>query len=107
MEAIVRNDLAELEDSIAAQEDLSQQLSALAGHLREEPSALKAAGTSLQAQIEQAGAELHRLNLRYSILLDHSSRSVAIMASLFNSFRGQIQEGTGAGSKQQTWSCQM
>jgi hypothetical protein len=108
MQAIVRNDLPELEDSISTQQDLSQQLSALAGELRSEAPSLKepVGHTPVMAQIKSAAAELRRLNLRYSILVEHSSRSVAMMASLFNSFRGQIQEATGARLKQQTWSCQ-
>jgi chromosome segregation ATPase len=116
MQAIVRNDLPELEDSISTQQDLSQQLSALAGELRSEAHSLKEPArdtpvqtqiqAQIQAQIKSAAAELRRLNLRYSILVEHSSRSVAMMASLFNSFRGQIQEATGARLKQQTWSCQ-
>jgi FKBP-type peptidyl-prolyl cis-trans isomerase (trigger factor) len=108
MQAIVRNDLPELEDSISIQQDLSQQLSALAGELRSEAHSLNepAGHTPMKAQIESAAAELRRLNLRYSILVEHSSRSVAMMASLFNSFRGQIQEASGARLKQQTWSCQ-
>ncbi|HTV16403.1 MAG TPA: hypothetical protein VME68_16915 [Acidobacteriaceae bacterium] len=108
MQAIVRNDLADLEESIGTQQDLSRQLSALAEHLRADSPGLRAAtrNHTLQPQIDQAAAELRRLNLRYSILVEHSSRSVAMMASLFNSFRGQLQEGTGDRSKQQTWSCQ-
>jgi hypothetical protein len=109
MQAMVRNDLAELEDSIAIQQELSQRLSGLACQLRAPAPALGSpdADEPLRAQVQAASAELQKLNLRYSILLEHSSRSVAMMASLFNSLRGQIQEGTGARSKQQTWSCQV
>lgn len=109
MQAMVRNDLADLEDSIASQQELSRRLSALAGELRAATPSLAAhsADEGLQGQIRCAAAELNKLNLRYSILLEHSSRSVAMMASLFHSFRGQIQEGAGAGSQHQTWSCRV
>jgi hypothetical protein len=30
-----------------------------------------------------------------------------LMASLFNSFQGQLQEASGPRFKHQTWSCQM
>ena len=58
-------------------------------------------------QIHGAAETLQTLNQRYSALLQHSSRSVALMVSLFSSFRGQIQEASGPRLKQQTWSCQM
>ena len=50
---------------------------------------------------------LKRLNLRYAILLKYSSRSVALMAALFNSYKGQFQEASGTRLKHQTWSCRM
>jgi len=58
-------------------------------------------------QIRIASDQLQRLNQRYAALLQHSSRSVALMASLFGSFKGQFQEASGPRLKQQTWSCQM
>jgi hypothetical protein len=58
-------------------------------------------------QIHSASDSLHRLNQRYAALLQHSSRSVALMTALFNSLRGQIQEASGPRLKYQTWSCQM
>jgi len=109
MQAIVRNDLPELEDSIAIQQELSERLTALASSMRAERRPLLTplpADAALQTQIRSAATELQQLNLRYSLLLEHSGRSVAMMASLFNSFRGQIQKGAGAGS-QQTLSCRV
>jgi hypothetical protein len=58
-------------------------------------------------QIRAADDTLQSLNRRYAALLQHSSRSIALMASLFSSFQGQIQEDSGSRLKQQTWSCQM
>jgi len=58
-------------------------------------------------QVLVAGDTLQKLNRRYAALLQHSSRSVALMASLFNSYKGQIKEASGPRLKHQTWSCQM
>jgi hypothetical protein len=58
-------------------------------------------------QIFAANDTLQALNQRYSILLRLSSHSVALMASLFSSFKGQFQEASGPGLKHQTWSCRM
>ncbi|HVU46805.1 MAG TPA: hypothetical protein VHD85_11800 [Terracidiphilus sp.] len=112
MDAMSRNDLQEFEDSIASQQDLSEQLSRLADELSAAsqptyPLPSQSADSDLMHEIRTATGELQRLNFRYSILLEHSSRSVALMASLFTSFQGQLQEASGPGLKHQTWSCQM
>jgi hypothetical protein len=112
MEAMSCNDLRELEDSVANQQDLSQQLSSLADELSASsqpsyPVPPQSSDSDLMQEIHTATGELQRLNFRYSILLEHSSRSVAMMASLFTSFRGQLQEASGARLKHQTWSCQV
>jgi len=112
MDAMARNDLQELEDSVASQQALSQQLSRLAGELSasSEPSypiPFQSTDADLMGEIRSATGELSRLNFRYSILLEHSSRSVALMTSLFTSFRGQLQEDSGARLKHQTWSCRI
>jgi flagellar biosynthesis/type III secretory pathway chaperone len=105
MHAIADNNLPELEDSVAAQQSLSERLSALANAFRAPAPHTAPVSGSLGAEIRAAQNQLQQLNLRYSILLEHSSRSVAMMASLLNSFRGQIQEAPGARPKHQTWSC--
>ncbi|MGB6720815.1 MAG: hypothetical protein WBE72_08485 [Terracidiphilus sp.] len=112
MQAMAHNDLEAIEESIANQQELSRQLNSLADELSapvpERPTATpESIDPDLMLEIRAAAAELEKLNLRYSILLKHSSRSVALMASLFSSFRGQFQEASGARLKQQTWSCQM
>jgi hypothetical protein len=112
MQAIAHNQLAELEESIASQQALSARLGELANELCV-PLEAKAAISrplidgQLEQQIRAASGTLQTLNHRYAILLQHSSRSVALMASLFGSFKGQIQEASGPGLKHQTWSCQM
>ena len=114
MKAISSNNLRELEDSVSNQQDLSARLSQLASELRPIPALSNAFETDLRGnstasdlmpEIRAAAAKLERLNLRYSYLLQYSSRSVMLMASLFNSFKGQLKEGSGDRSKLQTWSC--
>jgi hypothetical protein len=112
MQAIAHNQLAELEESIACQQVLSARLGELANELCVPLEAKPAISRplidgQLEQQIRAASGTLQTLNHRYAILLQHSSRSVALMASLFSSFKGQIQEASGPGLKLQTWSCQM
>jgi hypothetical protein len=108
MRAISGNNLVELEDSVANQQALSLELGEIADDLRDQalaqlPAAVDTIDPDLMREIRDAAGELKRLNLRYSILLKYSSRSVAMMAALFNSFRGQFQETTGAGLQHRTW----
>jgi len=112
MQAIARNSLPGLEDSIANQQVLSARLSKLADDLCVPLEANPAIAQSssdgpLMHQIRAASLSLQRLNQRYAALIRHSSRSVAMMASLFGSFNGQFQEASGPRLKHQTWSCQM
>ena len=112
MQAISANNLPELEDSVATQQDLSTRLSRRASQLREPAAApsrpaYDSIPSDLMLEISAAAAELQQLNLRYAFLLQHASRSVALMASLFNSYKGQLKEVPGARLKMQTWSCQV
>jgi hypothetical protein len=111
MRAIASNNLPELEDSVATQQTLCCRLSALSEQvgtaLRHPPTDHRSVDPELMRQVAEAANELKTLNLRYSLLLKHSSRSVGLMAALFNSYRGQIQEASGARPKVQTWSCRM
>jgi hypothetical protein len=112
MRAIANNAVSDLEESVTNQQILCARLIKLAGELslpvEDYPSAsIGAIDEDLMHQIWAASGTLHQLNQRYAALLQHSSRSVALMTSLFSSFQGQIQEVSGPGSKHQTWSCQM
>ena len=112
MQAIAQNDVSDLEESIANQQVLSARLSKLANELcvpLEAKPAISHAilDAGLTQQIRSANETLQNLNQRYAALLQHSSHSVALMASLFNSFKGQFQEASGPRLKHQTWSCQM
>ncbi len=112
MHAIARNGLSELEESVSNQQALSTRLgmlvNGLCAPLESDPSGQEdVVGTELAGQIRGANHTLHTLNKRYAALLRHSSHSVDMMVSLCKSFTGNIQEGSGAGSKHQTWSCRM
>lgn len=112
MSAIVANDLAELEDSIAQQQALSVRLSGVAGEpASAAPLRRTAAGAGMEAglgeQIRAAAISLDSLNRRYAALLEHASSSVAMMVSLFRSFQGEIREGAGPRLHQATWSCRV
>jgi flagellar biosynthesis/type III secretory pathway chaperone len=111
LQSIADNDIAELEDSIAGQQSLAEQLASLAHHrgaLALQPSHAEsnAVDPDFAPQIRAAAEQVQTLNLRYSILLQHASRTVALMASMFRSFQGQIQEDSGARLHHATWSCQ-
>jgi hypothetical protein len=112
MQAIAQNCLAEFEESVEAQQTLSSRLTELAQELSA-PLGTDTAETEASLEndmtnlIQSASGTLQKLNLRYAALLEHSSRSVALMASLFSSFKGQFQEASGPRLKHQTWSCQM
>jgi len=96
MQAMALNNLEELEESVANQQDLSNQLSRLADELNapassDRPVSRKLIDSDLMTEIRAAARDLEKLNLRYSILLKLSSRSAALMASLFGSLRGNFR----------------
>jgi hypothetical protein len=112
MQAISQNSLSPLEDSVANQQVLATRLQELANDLSKpfEDRSVVSEGVGdevLMREIHGASKTLQTLNQRYSALLKLSSHSVGLMVSLFSSFRGQIQEGTGPRLEHQTWSCQV
>lgn len=112
LHAISHNALSELEESVAEQQVLSARLRVLAGEVSPSkganPVTLRTGiDRELKSQIVVAAEALQKLNRGYAAVLQHSSHSVALMMSLLDSFKGQIQEASGPRSKYQTWSCQM
>lgn len=112
IQAIAGNALSDFEESVDKQQLLSARLADLAKDLcvplEAQPAILSAViDEDMFRQIRAADETLQSLNRQYAALLQHSSRSIALMASLFSSFQGQIQEVSGSRLKQQTWSCQM
>lgn len=127
MQAITQNALPDLEESVSNQQMMSARLLVLAetlsGPLKSNPVRPNPITASLVAvnpvrssinidadmmqQVRVANESLQKLNRRYAALLEHSSRSVAMMSSLFGSLQGQFKEASGPRLKHQTWSCQM
>jgi phosphoglycerate-specific signal transduction histidine kinase len=112
MQAISRNSLPDFEESVRKQETLSARVTDIAKELNVfartgADSHLPHTSDSLMSEIKAASSTLQTLNQRYGALLQHSSRSVALMVSLFDSFRGNLREGNGSRPKLQTWSCQI
>jgi len=112
MKAIAQNALPDLEESVASQQVMSARLLVLADELSVPLKSESAASPikidhDMMLQVRDAGDALQTLNRRYAALLQHSSRSVALMASLFSSFQGQFKEASGPRLKHRTWSCQM
>ena len=112
MSAISQNSASAFEESLANQEAFSTRLLELADDIsktkQQNPGAgIPVAGDGLSGEIQSASNSLQMLNRRYSALLKFSSHSVALMVSLFSSFQGQLQEGSGSRLKVQTWSCRV
>lgn len=112
MRAISQNSLSTLEESVASQQVLAARLHELASDLSKpvDDRSVAASGVGdegLMGEIRGASETLQTLNRRYAALLKLSSHSVGMMVSLFSSFRGQIQEGSGPRLEHQTWSCQV
>jgi|SRR5271170_6894036 len=112
MGAIASNALEQFEESVARQQILSARLAALADQLSLPLEAGFATPPvpvdhDLTQQILVVGDSLQKLNRVYAALLHHSSRTTAMMVSLFASVRGQFQEVSGPRLKYQTWSCRM
>lgn len=112
MSAISENSIQALEGSLANQEAFSTRLVELADDLSKPvpQGAVTVRGSAdddLLQRVNAASNELQSLNRRYSALLKFSSRSVAMMVSLFSSYQGQIQEASGPRLKLQTWSCRI
>src|ERR1017187_10860320 len=84
MQAIARNALTDFEESIDNQQVLSTRLARLADDLsvslQTQPAIARASmDEDMTRQIRSAGDTLQQLNRRYAALLQHSSRSVALM----------------------------
>ena len=130
MQAIAHNRLPDLEDSVSSQQWMSAKLLSLANEISPSfkpvsasarahaaathPDA-EATNADVMRQVQVANDALQKLNRRYAALLEHSSRSIALMASLFGGYQGQFErpypqqtkEASGPRPKHQTWSCRM
>jgi hypothetical protein len=112
MDAIARNAITTLQESVAKQEMLCAVLANLAHTIGEpvtssERLSLVLTDNSVARKIRAASMAIQDLNLQYAALLKHSGRSIALLVSLCRSHTGQLQEAGGSRSKRQTWSCEM
>jgi hypothetical protein len=112
MDAIARNAITTLQESVAKQEMLCAVLANLAHTIGEPVTAserlsLVLTDHSVARKIRATRMAIQDLNLQYAALLKHSGRSIALLVSLCRSHTGQIQEAGGSRSKRQTWSCEM
>jgi hypothetical protein len=112
MDAIAGNAIPKFQESVARQEMLCASLAAMANtvgegfHSSRQPK-LSGIDPAVEFKIRAASNAISELNLQYSALLKHSSRSIALLALLCRSYSGQIQEARGPRLKHQTWSCEM
>jgi hypothetical protein len=112
MDAIAGNAIPRFQESVARQEMLCASMAAMANTVGEgfrsskEPT-LSGIDPVIALKIRAASKAICELNLQYSALLKHSSRSIALLAMLCRSYTGQIQEARGPRLKHQTWSCEM
>lgn len=112
MECIADSALTPLQECISRQEALCAELVLLVKALKPgTPSTALASPANVDptmaVRVREAGESLRQTNLEYSALLKHSSRSLALLSSLCNTYTGQQQEARGPRSKYQTWSCEM
>jgi len=91
--AIARNDLAQLQNSIAAQEVLCRELTSTPM-----PVSALAAEPTLLAEIRATRKELAQLNRIYAAVLKKAQRSTALMTALYRSFgQGYAKDAPPAG----------
>jgi hypothetical protein len=109
MQAIAHNRLPDLEESVSSQQHMSAELLRLSGEIT--PSTLSAQrdrapghrcgpiDADLIAQVRAANDALQKLNRRYAALLEHSSRSIALMAALFSGYQGNSSNSSRSKSR--------
>jgi len=112
MDAIAGNAIPKFQESVARQEMLCASLAAMAntvgdGFSSSKEPKLSGIDTAIELKIRAASKAICELNLQYSALLKHSSRSIALLSLLCRSYTGQFQEARGPRLKHQTWSCEM
>jgi hypothetical protein len=112
MDAIARNAINNLQESVAKQEMLCAVLASLANSIgapatSSERMPLGLSDNSVARKIQATTTVIQDLNLQYAALLKHSGRSIALLVSLCRTHTGQFQEAGLSRLKRQTWSCEM
>jgi hypothetical protein len=111
MKAVANNSLDALKESIANQEFLCANLAASGfadGRLKQlSQSPLPVSESAIDITIFEASNTIRQLNLQYAALLKHSGRTINLLSALCSSHTGTSNQIHIAGSKQQTWSCEI
>jgi len=100
--AIERNDLAQLQSSVAAQESLCCELTGVQWPLL--PGAMESA---LLDEIRATQMELAQLNRVYAAVLKRAQRSAALMTALYRSFGQGYAKDAPPPAEKQTLSCEV
>jgi hypothetical protein len=112
MDAVAANALSRFQESVAKQERLCFDLVQMANAVGQGYPSVRDASQgnvepAVDREIQLASEALCRVNLSYAALLQHSGRSIALLASLCRNHLGQSEEVRGSRWKRQTWSCEM
>ena len=112
MDAIAANALPRFQESVATQEMLCASLAKMTNKVSEslrspEQTLPSTPEIGIESKIHSATVAVRGLNLKYSALLRHSGRSIALLSLLCKSHMGRFQEDRGTRLKHQTWSCEM
>ncbi len=112
--AVVRQDLAALHNSLALQEVSCRRLANLRyrsgerlTRLLELPEPEDGLDSNLLLRIKSAAASLLALNRGYSALLTHSGDTLRLLAGLYRSYYGSSQPTASSGNGVRTWSCEL
>lgn len=108
MDAIAENAPDKVKASVAMQEMLCTEATAMANALmglaRADASQL---GPAMTLEIKRTQQEVDGLMLRYRMLLEHSSKSIEVLSSLCNSYGAGSSRGAYPGMACRTWSCEV
>ena len=100
--AIERNDLGQLQGSVAAQESLCCELTSVNW-----PSSSLATESALIADLHAAQVELAQMNRVYAAVLKRAQRSAALMTALYRSFGEGYAKDAPTPAEKPTLSCEV
>ena len=112
MDAIVKRQLPALQTSLYLQQATCARLADIRhrsnhGSSRAPEREVTEAEPDLSIEIKAATESLLILNSRYSALLKHSRETLRLLAGLYGSYRGSVQQSPRIQASLQTWSCEI
>ena len=112
MDAIVKRRLPALQGSLYFQQATCARLADIRhrsdhGHPRDPELEMIQAESDLALEIRAAMDCLLTLNRHYSALLKHSGETLRLLAGLYGSYRGSVQQSSRIQANLQTWSCEI